>query len=439
VPHGDHLVDAVLVEARRSTQLGALTTKCWNFDSQTVVLDFRLAGQPVAMDVKIAGDLVSLCVIGRNNEVARHLRSVLIGKAVLVNDPKEIHVLHQWDRASASPRSIVRLAIEWITWLTMEAATSPNEFAPELHLPDDHASVFWWDERSNFGDTIGPWIVQHLTNKTVVNGRRIAKDAPTLATVGSIIGYLDRGSVDIWGAGLMKPLTGPRLEVLRSLRDVQVHAVRGALTRRDLVKKLGWDVPEVYGDPGLLLPRFHRPTECPLSKGKVALLPHTRHAGYFDDVDRSLVHLVDASHGLEQVVNEIASASACVSSSLHGIIVAQAYGIPWTRLKISDRPVNGDYFKFEDFFTVLDRSAVSSVEVEFADIGSQQIACAAAQASLPSHTQSLEPLLAAFPLARRTSAKDYWQPPRIASRPLGELTRRAARRLRRSLPGRPAR
>lgn len=56
----------------------------------------------------------------------------------------------------------------------------------------------------------------------------------------------------MWGAGLMRTLEPAETERLAGLRGVGVHAVRGALTAAELRSKLGWRVPEVYGDPALL-------------------------------------------------------------------------------------------------------------------------------------------------------------------------------------------
>ncbi len=243
-------------------------------------------------------------------------------------------------------------------------------------------------------------MVQRLTGRDVVNGKRIARDVPTLVTVGSIIGHLNRGSVDIWGAGLMRPLKDEALETLKGLDDVRVHAVRGTQTRAELVEKLGWDVPEVYGDPGLLLPRFYRPEPCAASAGKVSVVAHARHAEHFTGTNSAEVHLVDVGHSLEQVVDEIASSAACISTSLHGVIVAQAYGVPWTWLKISDAGLRGGKYKFEDFFTVLDRSRVSMLDIGVADVAGLDLAAVTGHASLPELTRSPDDLLAAFPLAR---------------------------------------
>ena len=46
-------------------------------------------------------------------------------------------------------------------------------------------------------------------------------------------------------------------------------------------------------------------------------------------------------------IDEIVSASFVISSSLHGIILAEAYGIPCVMLKDTE---SDDFFKYEDYY-----------------------------------------------------------------------------------------
>ncbi|NKX49342.1 polysaccharide pyruvyl transferase family protein, partial [Arthrobacter deserti] len=86
---------------------------------------------------------------------------------------------------------------------------------------------------------------------------------------------------------------------------------------------------------------------------------HYSHKPYFAGVKGARLNVVNVANGLERVVAQIANASHCIATSLHGIIIAHAYGVPWTWLRIGDHELHGDSFKFEDFFTVLERGEVS--------------------------------------------------------------------------------
>ncbi|WP_156383835.1 hypothetical protein [Methylobacterium sp. Leaf456] len=61
------------------------------------------------------------------------------------------------------------------------------------------------------------------------------------------------------------------------------------------------------------------------------------------------------------MIDAVLSCRRILSSSLHGLILAHAYGIPATWLKISDRPL-GDDFKFRDYWASIGRDDVSPVE-----------------------------------------------------------------------------
>lgn len=291
--------------------------------------------------------------------------------------------------------------------------------AGDRKVPEGHVNLLWWDDRSNFGDAVGPWLVRRISGLKPVNGWRRGLDVPPLAAVGSTASWLEQDGTQVWGAGLMRALDAAAVERLATLRGIRIHAVRGKLTAAELRSQLGWTVPEIYGDPALLLPRFLPVRDGQPSQGKVAVVPHLDHRGVLgaagcgagdQDPDAqdpenhgpdARVHVVDARQGMEQVVREIAGARACISSSLHGIIVAQAYGVPWTWVRISDAVIAGDTFKFRDFFSTIQESEVSRVDVTAAQAGELDPILLARTATLPRLRISLEALLEAFPLPRR--------------------------------------
>ncbi|MDF2499161.1 MAG: hypothetical protein K0Q86_2793 [Arthrobacter koreensis] len=112
------------------------------------------------------------------------------------------------------------------------------------------------------------------------------------------------------------------------------------------------------------------------------------------------IAVVDVREGVEAVVRRITGARVCISSSLHGIIVAQAYRVPWVWLRISDRLISGDRYKFEDFFTTLDASAVCTGNVACRELTPRLMERLAARAVLPELGIDLEPLLQSFPHRR---------------------------------------
>jgi hypothetical protein len=127
----------------------------------------------------------------------------------------------------------------------------------------------------------------------------------------------------------------------------ELIGVRGPLTREAALRS-GAVCPPVYGDPALLVPRF-LPCAGGSRGGPVALVPH------FSDKARALAgvpdgwRFVDVQQPVEDVVDRLSGASLVASSSLHGIILSHAYGIPAVWITYGPLPA-GDDSKFHDYF-----------------------------------------------------------------------------------------
>ncbi|RXZ50152.1 polysaccharide pyruvyl transferase family protein [Agromyces binzhouensis] len=198
----------------------------------------------------------------------------------------------------------------------------------------------WWDGHPNFGDDLTPWL---LPAYGIAPVHRVAGRA-RLSGVGSILEFLPEDYAGaVWGSGLMygRPHPLPRAEIL---------AVRGHLTR-DLI---GAPDDVALGDPGLLVARR---APRPRVRWDVALVPHGHHRGHepfmsMADAAGLRVRVVNVHQSAARVVREIAAADAVVTTSLHGLVTADAYGIPatWTML---DPPLSGGPFKFHDYESVV--------------------------------------------------------------------------------------
>ncbi|MEP2770530.1 MAG: polysaccharide pyruvyl transferase family protein [Fulvivirga sp.] len=199
----------------------------------------------------------------------------------------------------------------------------------------------WWhnnDGISNFGDELGPYLVEKITGKTVRFQKTSRMPWPkTHMVIGSILAAAKRNCI-IWGAGLIdrKTKVGPAI----------FYAVRGPLTREILIKQ-GHKVPEVYGDPAILLPRFLKPKV--ISNAEIGIIPHIVDYEMVKVKVDDRIKVIDLTKDIEEVVKDICSCSFTFSSSLHGIIVSHAYGIPSRWVKFSDK-LYGDGIKFNDYY-----------------------------------------------------------------------------------------
>lgn len=201
----------------------------------------------------------------------------------------------------------------------------------------------------NLGDDLN-FVLFDSSGKRFVNYRQtFLKNKINYLCIGSIIeSYADQFSI-IWGSGAMHG------NAKLKHKPLKVLAVRGPLTRKYLIEQ-GIDCPEIYGDPALLLPRIYNKEV--LKKYKVGIIPHI--------TDLSLKQVNDLSSDYKiirldkyrlwtDVIDEIRSCEFIVSSSLHGLIISDAYNIPniWVEFK----PLNGgNRFKFFDYFASVSRS-----------------------------------------------------------------------------------
>lgn len=189
----------------------------------------------------------------------------------------------------------------------------------------------WWSrgpEPGNFGDVLTPHILSHYG----IEHEWATRQNTEAISTGSIIKYARKG-LTVLGSGAMRQsdILSPEAEYLW---------VRGPLTAA-IVRRDGGHCPDLYGDPAMLLPRVFPRTVDPVHE--VGVFPH------YVDLERCRRYPVVISPlwPVAKVLRAIWSCKRIVSSSLHGIVAAHAYGIPAAWVKFSDKLV-GDDTKFHD-------------------------------------------------------------------------------------------
>lgn len=202
----------------------------------------------------------------------------------------------------------------------------------------------------NVGDSMNDNLLLAIAGKrfSVVNHtyKNINNDTVLIA-IGSILQWATPQTI-VWGSGFISAKSVIRAQPLK------ICAVRGPLSRQRVLD-LGYECPEVYGDPALLYPRYYQPSQT--KKYKLGLVAH-----YIDRHDPEFAKLISSGKVLDinvkgnvdKVIAQINSCERIASSSLHGLILADAYGIPSTWIKITDRVI-GNGFKFRDYFASVGR------------------------------------------------------------------------------------
>lgn len=244
---------------------------------------------------------------------------------------------------------------------------------------------FWFfDGFPNFGDFMTPWLANHLTKKPVVNVRSLPSSNGAILGVGSIVQYISPNHRDIkvWGSGLISSENHHNLaKKLHKMNVQHVYASRGELTR-SFFEKYNFSCSKVLGDPGLLFGRLYTPRTN--KKYKFAIIPHYIHYQFFKDLQIEDCIIVDVRKELTTVIDQISNADACISTSLHGLIISQTYGIPWVHLYINDgRLLVGEEFKFHDFFSILEAKNIQQYVLSLKDLNKASILNLLSKANLP--------------------------------------------------------
>lgn len=201
----------------------------------------------------------------------------------------------------------------------------------------------YWCYSNNFGDKLSPILYTLLSGKqpTYVD----SSSTPKFVSIGSILNHAKAGDT-VWGSGLAR-----RTDKVK--QDINITAVRGPLTR-EICERQGVECPDVYGDPGLILPRFFHPS---LKKAyKLGIIPHVvdYKAVKLKYKPSTIYSIIDLTQDIDTIIKSITECEYIVSSSLHGLIAADAYNIPNAWCKFSNR-VLGDGTKFQDHMLSVDR------------------------------------------------------------------------------------
>lgn len=174
--------------------------------------------------------------------------------------------------------------------------------------------------------------------------------SPGLLCLGSIFHFARAGD-SVWGTGI-----NPRWQRPVPPERLDIRAVRGPLTREYMRDRLGLPCPEIYGDPGILFRELF-PEYVREDRGQPLVL-----AQHNDE--EVLAERLESYKGFplflgqregkpwQEFVERICKASYVISSSLHGLILAESFGVParwWHDESLPSARTEGR-FKFNDYY-----------------------------------------------------------------------------------------
>lgn len=241
-----------------------------------------------------------------------------------------------------------------------------------LHGED---SLYWWRPKTgtNFGDELSHVIVQRIVGRPIRH-RSLDTHEKTLLAVGSVLHFARDGDL-IWGSGFRED---PSAE--NRFQHLDVRAVRGPRTRRYLLQK-GIPCPQVYGDPAILMAHLFPEFKKQKPIYDYIIIPNIGAMEGF----LPYKNVVLPTLPWHEIVQKMLQSKLVISSSLHGIIVAEAFGIPTRMLKMTWVE---SLLKYQDYYESTGRPQfrfATSVQ-EAIQLGGES----------PGHID-IQPLLNAFP------------------------------------------
>jgi pyruvyltransferase len=206
-------------------------------------------------------------------------------------------------------------------------------------------------DQENFGDYLSLVILRKLVELGGGDSNEklsifdLNKKPKRLLAVGSILHMAKPGDV-IWGTGINGKVP-PRTY---NFPEVDIRMVRGPLTRNILLRS-GISCPEIYGDPALLLPLLFPELHQEKFRYEYTVIPNFNDMWMFNIEDENVISPLEE---WTTVVKRILQSRLVISSSLHGLIIADAFGIPARIILSNHEPL----FKYRDYLLSTNRSNI---------------------------------------------------------------------------------
>jgi hypothetical protein len=219
----------------------------------------------------------------------------------------------------------------------------------------------------NMGDLLNVLIARDYFNCDVENSSSLKAD---LSGIGSGLGEYTLTSSEKIHRKLKKKIYGklyPKVNVWGTgfiedkefgyfyRKEMTFNAVRGQLTKAKVEKMLNKKLDIAIGDGGILASELIK-EELP-KEFEVGIIPHFKEQDH--EVFTKLTNkfnnsvVIDLRDDPYEVIKAIGKCKFILSSSLHGLIVADSFHIPNHHIVVTDK-LMGDGFKFDDYYSSYD-------------------------------------------------------------------------------------
>lgn len=202
------------------------------------------------------------------------------------------------------------------------------------------------DGAENLGDYLSGVVVDYMLQRKGIDKNKNVGQTKHLYGIGSII-QLGYQNAVVWGSGYMHDKSADDIylrinRIFRRLRKLDIRCVRGPETRR-VLRREGFKCPEIYGDPALLMPLIYKPENAEKTR-KYSVIRH-----WSDNSEaENIIPIMTTDY--KGFIDTVVSSELIVSSSLHGIILAEAYGVPAVLYIPQECRESLDEFKYRDYY-----------------------------------------------------------------------------------------
>lgn len=279
------------------------------------------------------------------------------------------------------------MGVRLTAWQKMQHRLTRNQYSLGGEKAEKKkVNLEWWKSKVNIGDRLAEVVYDFMLDYYGLDRDKRIKKTVHLNTVGSIIAMQDYDAV-IWGSGIHCAATINNLVKHQTYVRYDVRAVRGPITEK-WMEAAGYPCPHIYGDPAVLMPLVYKPE----SMEKTYDLSVVMHLSSKEAKD-SRYHYIDVSTcDHRHFIDQICKSRLVVSSSLHGIVLAETYGVPaifWRN------GVENEELKFYDWYFSTGRHRVAAID-SLKEIGSVE------PMALPNLEGMRMDLIRSFP-------KDLWR------------------------------
>lgn len=219
----------------------------------------------------------------------------------------------------------------------------------------NRVNVEFWNVRDNVGDQLSIPIVEWMLQKKGIDINKPVSKTKHLLALGSIIGS-GRFDATVWGSGINTAIAAYWTGRCRNSATLDIRAVRGPLTK-EVLEGFGYDCSKcVYGDPGILMP-YVFPCDTSNKEYDISIICHFKTVEYMKSKYPQYNFISVETKDYKGFINDICLSRKVISSSLHGIILSEAYGIPvvfYNEAGLMDREI----VKYYDWYYSTGRRSV---------------------------------------------------------------------------------